>query len=209
MSTALALKCTARTIKNQGYLNEMKRKNYVPGIVYGQGQENVPVFLEGRELSRIFDKHGSRGLFSLQIEGQAKPAMVLIREVQKHPLNGKLIHVDFMSVNMDEQIHSTVSIVINGEDEILKNGGIPQLGAKEVQVLCLARDLPESITVDVSGLGIGQKITVAELTVPEGVELTTDPETMVITVLAPGRGAVEEEAEAEAKAEEPAAETKE
>lgn len=213
MSTALALKCTARTVKNQGYLNEMKRKNYVPGIVYGQGQENLPVFLEGREISRIFDKHGSRGLFSLQIEGQAKPKMVLVREVQKHPLSGKLIHVDLMSVNMDEQIHSSVSVVINGEDEILKNGGIPQLGAKEVQVLCLARDLPEAITVDVSGLNIGQKITVAELTVPEGVELTTDPEIMVITVLAPGRGEIEEEAEAEteteAKAEEPAAETKE
>lgn len=203
MSKAQTLNCQVRTIKNQGYLNEMKRKNLVPGIIYGQGHENAPVFLEGRELNRIFEKHGSRGLFSLQMEGQTKPTMALIREVQKHPVNGKIIHVDFLSVNMDEEIHSTVSIIISGEDEVLKNDGIPQLGAKEVQVLCLARNLPESLTVDVSGLGIGNKITAADLAMPEGVELTSDPDTMIITVLAPGRAAVAAEtAENEEAAEE-------
>jgi large subunit ribosomal protein L25 len=201
MSTAPTLNCQVRKVTNRGYLNEMKRKNLVPGIIYGQGQENLPVFVEGKELKRMFDKHGSRGLFSLQIEGQA-PTMALIREVQKHPVNGNTIHVDFMSVSMDEKIHSTVSVIINGEEEILKNGGVPQIGAKEVQVLCLARDLPESISIDGSSLVIGQKLTAADLAMPENVELTSDPETVLLTVLAPGRGAGTGEAVEEGPAEE-------
>lgn len=192
MANAQNVNCKVRTVQTKGYLNKMKRDNYIPGVVYGKGQEAVPLFFEGRELNRIFERHGSKGLFSLQIEGEKSPKMALIRELQKHPVSGKVIHVDFLSVNMNEKIHSTVSIIITGEQEIINNGGIPQLGAKEVEVLCLPRDLPESFTIDGSALGIGHKIAAADLKMPEGVELASDPETILITVLAPGRAATAE-----------------
>ncbi|HEX3010544.1 MAG TPA: 50S ribosomal protein L25, partial [Syntrophomonadaceae bacterium] len=118
MALGQEIECKQREIKSKGYLNQMKAKDLVPGIIYGQGQEAKPIFLVGREFSRIIDKHGSHGLFSLQMEGETKPAMALVKEMQKHPINGKVIHVDFLTVNMNEKIHSTVTIYIHGEDEV-------------------------------------------------------------------------------------------
>lgn len=202
MSTAQTVNCKVRTINSKGYLNEMKRNQFIPGVIYGKGQESIPVFFQGKELTRIFEKHGSRGIFSLQVEGEAQPTMALIREVQKHPVNGNVIHVDFLSVNMNEQIHATVRIIVTGEDELIEKGGIPQLGAKQLEVLCLARNLPESFTVDASGLDIGQKIVAADIEMPEGIELVSEPESVIISILAPGRGTAIEETEEE-KTEEP------
>lgn len=193
MALGQKIDCKPREIKSKGFLNQMKAKDLVPGIIYGQGQEAEPVFLAGRELSRIFDKHGSNGLFALQMEGAAKPAMALVKEVQKHPINGKVIHVDFMTVNMNEKIRGTVTIYIHGEDEIINKGGILQAGAKELEVSCMPQDLPEHVIVDVSALEIGQKMVISDLQVPEGVEVTSDMDTMVVTVLAPSRASIEEE----------------
>jgi large subunit ribosomal protein L25 len=187
MSDAVTIKCTVRPVANHGYLNQMKQKNFIPGVIYGKGRDNVPVFMAGRELNHLLEKHGSRGLFSLQIEGQSLPTTALIREMQKHPVNGKLIHVDFLAVSMNEEIHSMVSIVLSGEEELINQEGIPQMGVKEVEVLCLARNLPEYFTVDVSGLAVGSKVVAGDLELPEDVELVSDPEALIINVLAPGR----------------------
>ncbi|MEN6461062.1 MAG: 50S ribosomal protein L25 [Syntrophomonas sp.] len=201
MALGQKIDCKQREIKSKGFLNQMKAKDLVPGIIYGQGQEAKPVFLVGRELSRIIDKHGTHGLFALQMEGEAKPAMALVKEVQKHPLNGKVIHVDFLTVNMNEKIHGTVTIYIHGEDEIINKGGILQAGAKDIEVSCMPQDLPEHLTVDVSGLEIGHKLVIGDLQIPEGVEVTSDPDTMIVTVLAPNR-ALETQEASEGQAEE-------
>jgi large subunit ribosomal protein L25 len=201
MALGQKIDCKQREIKSKGFLNQMKAKDLVPGIIYGQGQEAKPVFLVGRELSRIIDKHGTHGLFALQMEGETKPAMALVKEVQKHPLNGKVIHVDFLTVNMNEKIHGTVTIYIHGEDEIINKGGILQAGAKDIEVSCMPQDLPEHVTVDVSGLEIGHKLVIGDLQIPEGVEVTSDPDTMIVTVLAPNR-ALETQEASEGQAEE-------
>jgi large subunit ribosomal protein L25 len=201
MALGQKIDCKQREIKSKGFLNQMKAKDLVPGIIYGQGQEAKPVFLVGRELSRIIDKHGTHGLFALQMEGETKPAMALVKEVQKHPLNGKVIHVDFLTVNMNEKIHGTVTIYIHGEDEIINKGGILQAGAKDIEVSCMPQDLPEHVTVDVSGLEIGHKLVIGDLQIPEGVEVTSDLDTMVATVLAPNR-ALETQEASEGQAEE-------
>lgn len=180
----------------------MKRKDFVPGIVYGKGQAGSPIFMSGGELSRVFSKHGLHGLFSLQMEGEAKPDMVLIKEIQKHPVSGKVNHVDFMTVNMNETIHSTVAVYIHGEDEVIKNGGVLQAGAKEIEVSCLPENLPEHLMVDVSQLSIGHKITVGDLQVPAGVEVITDPDAIVATILSPNRASLETQEMSEGQAEE-------
>jgi large subunit ribosomal protein L25 len=201
MALGQKIECKKREIKSKGFLNQMKAKDFVPGIIYGQGQEAQPVFLAGREFSRIIDKHGIHGLFSLQMEGEAKPAMALVKELQKHPLNGSLVHVDFLTVNMNEKIHSTVTIYIHGEDEVINKGGILQAGAKEIEVSCMPQDLPEHLTVDVSELEIGHKIVAGDLQVPQGVEMISDPDTVIATVLVPSRASIETQEESEEQAE--------
>jgi large subunit ribosomal protein L25 len=200
MAQAEKISCQKRDIKSKGYLNELKRSGLVPGTVYGKGIENQAVSLVSKQLSRIFQVHGSRGLFSLEIDGDSG-LMVVVREVQRHPITGQITHVDFWKVRLDEKINSTVGISIVGEEEIMKKGGILQAGAKEIEVSCLPQDIPETLVYDIAALEIGDKVTVADLQVPADVEILSDLDTLVATVLAPTVTTEDEEVEGEGEAE--------
>ncbi|NLB52581.1 MAG: 50S ribosomal protein L25 [Syntrophomonadaceae bacterium] len=198
--------CIKRDIKNKHYLKTFKRNNFIPGIVYGKSEETFPIFLPAREFRKTLQHHGLRGLFSLSVEGMEKPKMVLIREIQNDPLTGNFIHVDFLTVSMDEKVNTMVSVQILGEEELIKKGALLQTGLKEVEVLCLPQDIPESFVCDVANLEIGDKIIVSDLDLPENVELISDPDAQIITVLAPGRGA---DADTEPETEESEVQTEE
>jgi large subunit ribosomal protein L25 len=153
--------------------------------------------LEGRNLNRIFSHHGYSGLFSLELEGEPRPILALVREVQRHPVNREINHLDFLEVSMTEKITSNVPIHIIGEEEITKQGAILQSGAKELEVACLPADLPESVICDVSQLQIGEKITVADLAVEANVEKISDPDTVVAVILGASKSTDDETTEEE------------
>lgn len=197
MALAQTLKGVKRELKGKGHLHELRRGQMIPSIVYGQGREPLPIALEGRNLNRIFSHHGSSGLFSLELEGEPRPILALVREVQRHPVNREINHLDFLEVSMTEKITSNVPIHIIGEEEITKQGAILQSGAKELEVACLPADLPESVTVDVSQLQIGEKITVADLAVEANVEKISDPDTVVAVILGASKSTDDETTEEE------------
>ena len=91
-------------------MHELRRGQMIPSIVYGQGREPLPIALEGRNLNRIFSHHGYSGLFSLELEGEPRPILALVREVQRHPVNREINHLDFLEVSMTEKITSNVPI---------------------------------------------------------------------------------------------------
>lgn len=179
------IKGQRREVGTKGKLNQLKKQGYIPGIVYGKTKESLPVAVDSRQVKKIFSTYGSRGLFNLEIEGEEKPVTVLLREMQTHPVNGELIHLDFFAIDMNEEITSEVPIVIEGEEEIIRKGGILQLGVKEVEVECLPKDLPEAVICDISALEIGDHLTVGDLKAPEGVKIISDPDSIVVTILAP------------------------
>lgn len=183
-----------RDTGTKGQLKEIRRNQYVPGIVYGTGNI-IPVKLGARQLVKTFNLHGFRGVFTLQIEGEAKPYSVIIREIQRNPVNGQMTHLDFLTIDMTEKLHSNVPIYINGEETVNKNGNVIQLGAKEIEVECLPKDLPESINCDVSELEAGDRVTAGDLVLPPGVEMISEPETVIATVLAPRKTAGEDTGE--------------
>ena len=187
MANAQNIECIKRDVKNKHYLKSYKRQNWIPGVVYGKGEPARTIFLPARQFNKTLQIHGIRGLFSLEMEGE-KPAMVLIREIQKDPLSGKLIHVDFLTVSMDEKVNNLVSIQIIGEEDVLKKGAILQYGLKEAEILCLPKDIPDHFSFDVSSLELGDKITMADIALPEGVELVTDQDALIAAVIASGRG---------------------
>jgi|LSQX01.1.fsa_nt_gb large subunit ribosomal protein L25 len=197
MAIAQNIDCIKREVKNKHYLKSFKSQNWVPGIVYGKGAEALPIFLPARQFGKTLKIHGLRGLFSLSVEGIEKPAMVLIREIQKDPLSGNLIHIDFLTVSMDEKVNNLVNVQIIGEEDIIKKGALLQTSLKEIEVLCLPQNIPDTFVCDVAHLEIGDKIIVSELKLPETVELITDPDTLIVAVLAPGRGAASETEEPE------------
>ena len=207
MASAQPLKCIKREVKNKSYLKTMKKGEWVPGVVYSGGQEAVPIFIGSRELFKVFNRYGSRGLFTLEIEGEGKPVFSLIRELQKHPLSGAYMHIDFLGIKMDVKIKVNVSIHITGEEEISHKGGIVQMGARELEVECLPMALPNYLNCDIANLNIGDNITVGDLELPEGVELISEPDQVVVSILAPSLEEAPEQGEA-AEEEAPAEEEK-
>lgn len=187
MAAAQTLTCKKREIKGKGYLNQMLKSEWIPGIVYGHQRDNIPIFLSKRPLYRAFTAHGYRGLFSLEVEGEQTPLVALVREVQKAPLNGEIIHIDFLAVDMSEKLHSLIGIYLTGEELLVEKGKVLQMGLKEIEVSCLPQDLPQGITIDVSALEVGDKIIISDINLPPGVEVLTDTEAMVATVLAPAK----------------------
>jgi large subunit ribosomal protein L25 len=171
--------------------------------VYGHNVDAVTVMVDGREFVKAFQKVGRNQLVDLQL-GDEPVRKALIREVQRNPRDGDLLHVDFYQVNLTEKIESEVPIEIEGEVELVSKGEADlQRGLHVLKVECLPTDLPPVITVDVSGLKeVDEEIRVKDLAVPSGCEILDDPDDLVVKVAA-HREEVEEVAPAPAAAEVP------
>ena len=123
----------------------------------------------------------------------------MLKAVQHHPIRGEVLHADFMRIRLDERIQTVVPLVLAGQAKGLVEGGILDHQLRELEIECLALEVPEQITVDVSDLGIGDVIHVADVHVPATVTLLTGTDRAVVAVLAPRvveEAAVSEEVEA-------------
>jgi large subunit ribosomal protein L25 len=185
------------------HLQALRRQGRLPAVIYGHNVDPVTVIVEGREFVRAFQKVGRNQLVDLQL-GEEPVRKALIREVQRSPRDGDLLHVDFYQVNLTEKIESEVPIEIDGEVELVSKGEADlQRGLHVLKVECLPTDLPPVITVDVSGLKeIDDEIRVKDLTIPPGCEILDEPDDLIVKVAA-HREEVEEVAPAPAAAEVP------
>ncbi|MEA1962439.1 MAG: 50S ribosomal protein L25 [Bacillota bacterium] len=189
---AQTLQCEQRDVRNTGYLKDLKRKGWVPGVIYGKETETISILLSGKELEKNLNRHGYHGLFTLQMKGQSKPYSVLIRSYQKHPISGKLIHLDFLMVQANEKITSEIGIQWLGEEEIEKTGNLVQIIGRNVDISCLPTDIPDTLQMNISSLGVGDKVVAGDLTLPEGVELVTDAETTLLNIASSTKASAEE-----------------
>jgi len=192
MASAQILRCKSREVKNTGYLRQLKRDKWVPGVIYGKNKENRNILLAKKELSRVFARIGTRGIFSLEIEGENQAIMAQVREIQKNRISGEIIHVDFLTVKMNERIHSMIRIHLAGEAAITHKGGVLQQTLREIPVFCFPGDLPEVVTLDISGLEIGSKITVQDLPLPVTLEVE-DADAVIANILGPSKDETEVE----------------
>ena len=185
------------------HLQALRRQGRLPAVIYGHNVDAVTVVVDGREFVKAFQKVGRNQLLDLQL-GDEPVRKALIREVQRSPRDGDLLHVDFYQVNLTEKIESEVPIEIEGEVELVAKGEADlQRGLHVLKVECLPTDLPPVITVDVSGLKeIDDEIRVKDLKIPPGCEILDEPDDLIVKVAA-HREEVEEAAPAPAAAEVP------
>ncbi|MDI3280958.1 MAG: 50S ribosomal protein L25, partial [Bacillota bacterium] len=177
----------------------------------GRG-ENRLLKVEARALNRLVHEGAVGHLVDLSYtRGEKKQTRpVLIKEIQRDPVRGHLLHVDFHAVAMDEPVTTMVPVVLTGEGRRVSDGGIIQHGIRELEISCLPVHIPEHIEVDVSGLKLGESLKVGDLKVSKEIQILTPPEDVVVSVVAPAKAGeaealAEEAAEAgggEAKAEE-------
>ena len=174
---------------------KIRRAGKVPAIVYGQGADPEPVAVPSRELQHILaGAGGANTLINLDLSGRGE--LVLARQVVRHPVRHTVVHVDFIRVRRDQAVSAEVPIHLIGEPQGVKDGGIIEQTNFTLSIEAKPGDLPAGIEADVSGLGIGDQLTVGDLKLPPGVVTTQDPSDLVAHVAQPRGLELPEEAEA-------------
>jgi large subunit ribosomal protein L25 len=196
MAQQAKLTAQRRTQVGRNAIKKIKAAGMVPGVIYGSAQEPVNLQINGRELLNVLSHaSGENILVELEIlDGDEKQnALAMIQEIQHHPLQREILHVDFHAVSANETVSAEVPIETVGEAVGVKvHGGLLEHILRYLEVECLPADLPQVIQVDVTNLDVGQSLHVRELKLPPGVEAITDAEQTVVAVV---ESRVEEEVE--------------
>ncbi|MBO9605904.1 MAG: 50S ribosomal protein L25 [Paenibacillaceae bacterium] len=179
----ISLKADERTRTTKSDVHVMRRNGKIPAVVYGKQFGSSPIAVDEKELLSLL-RHHRHAIVELDIAGQGKhPAM--ITDVQRHKLSRELLHIDFHQINMDEPVKAVVALDFVGEPQGVTEGGILQIQLHELEVRALPKQLPESIAVDVGGLGIHDSLLVGQLQLPPGVEAKANADDVVASVLVP------------------------
>jgi large subunit ribosomal protein L25 len=195
----------------------LRRQGLTPANLYGHNIKSTALQVDTIQLKHTLAKAGKSSLVALKVDSAKRPKMVVIRDIQREPLTGGLLHVDLYQIKMEERIKIEVSLLFVGEAPAIRDrGGILVQNMNSVEVECLPANMPHNIEVDLSVLQeIDQAVHVKDISVDEGVTILTDPEQSIIQI---ARSKVEveiaeelvaAEAEAEAEAEEEMAEAAE
>ena len=197
MRDRTVIEAEPRTETGKNVARRLRQSGHIPAILYGAGQPAVPVSLNSREVRAVLESGAGRNtILTVDVrDGETSKAMLV--DWQHEPLHSRLLHVDLKRIALDQRLRATVPVVRLGEAPGAKlQGGILEFVAREVEVECLPGDIPEQIQADVSELMIGMNLRVRDLKVDEKVRVLSDPELVVLHVVAPKH--VEEEKPAEA-----------
>ena len=187
----------------------LRREGAVPAIVYGHGLQPVSVAVDRRELhSALHTEAGLNALINLQVNGDEY--LTVAREVQRHPVRGDIIHLDFIRISLDEPIEAEVPVEFTGIPVGVREGkGIVETPAASVVVSALPTNIPSHITIDITDLKVGDSARVADLPELPGVTYVSEPDHLLVMVTMPAAAPVEAAAEAPAEGEEAAVPTEE
>ena len=180
-----------RVATGKGVARKLRVEGQVPAVVYGTNQPSRGLVVNERDISRLLMNGALGRLVRVNLDGEVVAA--LLKEAQTDPIRGDLLHVDFQAVDMDQEINTVVAISLTGEEERVVDGGVLAANLWELEITCLPGSIPDVIVVDVSGLSLGDNITVADLDLPEGVTSLTPEDETVVSVVAPAAEEEEEE----------------
>lgn len=186
MEAQLVIEAEPRARLGKGGARALRREGKVPVVVYGGDQrETLALAVHERDLMKILrSARGLNTIFQLQLHGDAVP--VIIKDWQADPIKGTLLHADLMRIDMAKVTRVRIPVELVGEPIGVKaQGGLLDFATHHLEVECLPADIPESIRVDVSGLEIGDHVSVKDLNVGEKLRILDDPERVIVSVLAP------------------------
>jgi large subunit ribosomal protein L25 len=183
----LTLKGARRSESGKGVARRLRAAGVIPAVYYSRGEDSIPLAVSLRELEELFDQSaGSNVIVDLQVEGDsASDRKALIREVQRDPVGGAILHLDLQHISLTEQIVVEVPVVLIGTPAGVKDsGGILEHLLREVEVECLPTDIPSRLEADVSGLQIGDTLHVSDLKADRATILT-EADRAIATVVPP------------------------
>lgn len=189
------LKLQTRTDSGKGAARRLREQGLIPGVIYGAKKDVTSVALSAHDVMMIAKKGGFySSVLSVELDGKTED--VLPRELQRHPVTGEYLHLDMLRFDANRKIVVEVPVHVEGEEEApgIKEGGVLQMARTTVEVRCLASKIPSEITVSVAGLNIGDSIHFSSLSLDKGVELTTEEDFTICSIVAV-RATVEDEAD--------------
>jgi len=190
------LDVASRTADGSRSARRMRHEGLVPGVLYGGGGEPVSFAVEARALRNALAAVGA--VLEVALDGgRATPAV--LKDTQRHPVRGQLMHVDLIRVRLDQPIQATVAVELHGTEDSpgVRDGGVLEQVTHSVHVEALPTAIPESIGHDVSAMSIGDTLLLSAISAPEGVTLLGELDEIVIATLSPPRLRLEDETEIE------------
>jgi len=185
---------------------QLRREGKVPAVLYGAKRETTAVAVDGREFeAKVGSIEGTHLIRLTSASADLGGRLVLVKEVQRHPVSRALVHTDLYEVDVTAKIKLRVPLHFIGRAAGVEIGGILQPIRREVEVLCLPTEIPDYLEIDVSALGIHDAVHISDLKPPQGVEIPYDTDEALVTVLPPVVEEVKVVAEPEAVEGAPAA----
>lgn len=165
----------------------LRREGFIPVHYYGSGIESLSLQAFGTTLRKVVDEAGANIPVQVDVEGTAGSDICFVREVQWHPVNGSLLHVDFMRVDVTERVTAEVPVVLTGQSEAVRElGGVIIQPFQTLPVDALPLDMPEAVTIDVTPLReFGDAIRVGEIELEGDVVILRDDDDLLVTVQQP------------------------
>ena len=181
-----------RTEFGKGGARRTRRAGKIPAVLYGHGEKPKHIALPAREFSNALRHHGANQVFGIEL-ADGTLTLALPKALQRDPIKDSIDHVDLLIVRVGEKVQVEVRLSVTGEVDRASAGLVVQ-DADSVSLLVEATNAPEQIEVSIDGLVVGERVTAGQVTLPAGVELVTDPETTLVSVVAAPAAEVEESA---------------
>jgi large subunit ribosomal protein L25 len=186
----IALKIEKRKSSGKAEARRLRRTGNIPAVIYGEDQETTSLLIDVHSFEQMLKQHHT--IVELDLDGNT--IQTIVRDIQRHPVTGNVIHVDFYTVKKGRKLTLSVSIKYVGTAEGTKTGGIFQSAKNDLSISVLPKDIPDYIEVDISNLEVGDNIRLKDIK-EENFEFLDDPEDVLCSVVAPK--AIEEEEEEE------------
>lgn len=181
----IELNAKTRSRKGNGPARSLRREGMIPGILYGAKTDPVMLSVNTYDLEMIV-KNGNIGQLLLKLtiqDGDMPSKSAMIKELQRHPVTRNFLHVDLYEVEMNKKIRVSIPVATTGKSKGVELGGMLQIIRREVDVLCYPNQIPETLTIDITDLDVGDSFHVEDISLPEGIEIPADVNFTVVTVL--------------------------
>jgi large subunit ribosomal protein L25 len=187
-----------------GNAKKVRKSGTIPGVIYGKGKPAEHLSINAQEFGRLVLREGTGKLIGLKIKKGKKTEQdqVLIKDLQRHPVKGNILHVDFLRVEMDRPVTVKVPLYLENDERKTRDGAIIDMNMYELEISCLPGNIPERIQIPTKELTAGGRIHVKDLELGEGIEAISAPEEVVVQAIAP-TVAVETEATEQPESAEP------
>ncbi len=181
MKEKAIIKVEKRDLANSRKSKRLRDNGYLPGSVFGKGLEPFSVKVKENDFNNSLHRFGKNYLYTLDLEGKKKYT-VMVKDMQQDPITRRILSVNFHQISLSEEMRTTLEIGINGRDEVEARKLLVVKQLDLIPVRGLPQDIPDHIEVDVTGLELGDHITIADIEFPKGITVDIEPEHVVLSI---------------------------